>query len=301
VTAATSKPSRIGSNSGGVDWEGKDPEWDLSTNIISIDTDFAETIGAPLDQGRGYAPGEPSEESPEFMINETLARLMGKDTVVGSRFSYGGPQGRVIGVIKDFHFDALSARIEPLVLFRGTLDRFSYILVRLDESDLRQGMNVLASTWEKVLPDYPFEYSFLDADFDDMYRAEQRMGGVLRAFAGFAVLIACLGLFGLAAYAAEQRTKEIGIRKILGASVPEVIGLLCREFLLLVGIANLIAAPAGFFIMKKWLDGYAYKTEIGAALFAGVFLLSLGAGLMTVIFQALRAAAADPVKSLRYE
>jgi putative ABC transport system permease protein len=301
VTAATEKPSLIGSNSDSVDWDGKDPDWSLSTNMIYVDLDFPEAVGVPLVEGQGFVSVEPPVENPEFMINETLARLMGEDPVVGTRFSYGGPQGKVVGVLKDFHFDTLQSKIEPLVVLRGRKDYFRYILVRLDRADIRAGMEALEAAWKAVIPGYPFECSFLDADVNDMYAAETRMGGVLRAFAGFAVLIACLGLFGLAAYAAERRTKEIGIRRILGASVPEVISLLCREFLLLIGLANLIAAPVAFVLMKNWLGRYAYRTEMGAPLFAGVFLASLAAGLLTVVVQVVRAAAANPAKSLRYE
>jgi hypothetical protein len=226
---------------------------------------------------------------------------MGTDPVVGTRFSYGGPWGKVVGVLEDFHFDTLQSKIEPLVVLRGREDYYRYILVRLDRADVRAGMGALEAAWKHIIPDYPFEYSFLDADFNDMYRAEERMGGVLRAFAAFAVLIACLGLFGLAAHAAERRTKEVGIRRILGASVPEIVVLLCGEFFVLIGLANLIAAPVAYLLMRNWLGRYAYRTGMGAALFAEVLVMTLAAGLLTVIFQALRAASADPARSLRYE
>ncbi len=301
VTASTARPSLIGSNSDSVDWEGKDPNWSLSTNMVYVELDFPETAGIPLAEGRGFVAAEPNREEPEFLINETLARLIGTDPVVGTRFSYGGPQGRVVGVLRDFHFDTLQSRIEPLVVLRGREDYYRYILVRLDKADIRAGMSALETTWKRVIPDYPFVYSFLDADFNDMYGAEERMGGVLRAFAAFAVLIACLGLFGLAAHAAERRTKEIGVRKILGASVPEVVALLCREFFVLIGLANVIAAPLAFVLMRNWLSRYAYRTEMGVALFAGVLFASLAVGLLTVIFQAIRAASANPTKCLRYE
>jgi len=301
VTAATAKPTGIGSNSDGANWEGKDPNWSLSTNMIYVDADFPETIAVPVVEGRSFREVEPPAGEPEFIINETLARLIGTDPVEGTRFSYGGPQGRIVGVVKDFHFDSLEAKIEPLVVLRGREEYFRYILVRFDKADVREGMSALEAAWESVLPGYPFEYSFLDEDFNDMYAAEKRMGGVLRAFTAFAVLIGCLGLFGLAAYAAERRTKEIGIRKILGASIIKVIALLCREFLVLVGLANLIAAPVTALLMRNWLGRYAYRTEMGSAVFAGVLLVSMAVGLLTVIFQAFRAASADPVKSLRYE
>jgi hypothetical protein len=301
VTASTAKPSLIGSNSDSADWEGKDPNWSLSTNMIYVELDFPETAGIPLAAGRGFLAEEPNREEPEFLINETLARLIGTDPVVGTRFSYGGPWGRVVGVLEDFHFDTLQSKIEPLVVLRGREDYYNYILVRLDRADVRAGMDALEAAWKRIIPDYPFEYAFLDADFTDMYGAEERMGGVLRAFAAFAVLIACLGLFGLAAHAAERRTKEIGIRRILGASVPDVVVLLCGEFFVLIGLANLVAAPVTYLLMRNWLGRYAYQTGMGAALFAGVLAVSLAAGLVTVLFQALRAASADPVKSLRYE
>jgi putative ABC transport system permease protein len=301
VTASTEKPSLIGSNSDGVDWEGKDPNWSLSTNMLYVGLDFPATIGAPIIAGRDFKPLDRPSEQPEFLVNETLARLMDKESAVGTRFSYGGPQGRVVGVLKDFHFDSFKARIEPLVVLRGRDEYFRFILARLDGADLARGLRDLKAAWEATFPNYPLQYSFLDADFNDMYTAERRMGGVLRAFAAFAVLIACLGLFGLAAYAAERRTKEIGIRKVLGASVPGVVALLCREFLLLISLANIVAAPLIYVLMRDWLSRYAYRTGLGAHLFAVVFVFSLAVGLLTVLLQALRAAAANPVRSLRYE
>jgi putative ABC transport system permease protein len=301
VTAATAKPTQIGSNSDSVNWAGKDPNWSLSTNMIYVDADFPETIGVPVVEGRSFSAAEPAANEPEFVINETLARLIGTNPVVGTRFSYGGPQGRIVGVVKDFHFDSLESKIEPLVVLRGREDYYRYILVRLDKADIREGISALELTWKGVIPGYPFEYSFLDEDFNDMYAGENRMGGILRAFAAFAVLIGCLGLFGLAAYAAERRTREIGIRKILGASIPEVVVLLSREFLVLIGLANVIAAPVAYLMMRNWLGRYAYRTVMGATLFAEVLAISMALGLLTVMFQAVRAASADPVKNLRYE
>ena len=269
--------------------------------FIGVDRDFPNATGIPLLAGRDFSEGEPSAEHPEFLINETLARLIGADPVVGARFSYGGPQGSVVGVLKDFHFDSLHSKIEPLVLLRGSREYWRFILVRLDGGDVAAGMTAVEAAWRETVPNYPFQYEFLDQDFNDLYRAERRMGGVLRAFAAFAVLIACLGLFGLAAYAAERRTKEIGIRRILGATVPEVVLLLCREFLGLIALANALAAPVAYILMRNWLERYAYRTGLGPAIFAGVLVLSLGLGLTTVVFQALRAAAANPSRSLRYE
>lgn len=301
VTAATAKPTEIGSNSNSANWEGKDPNWSLSTNMIHVDADFPETIAVPVVEGRSFRASGPPAGEPEFVVNETLARLIGTDPVEGTRFSYGGPQGRIVGVVKDFHFDSLESKIEPLVVLRGREDYFRYILVRLDGADIRAGIAALEAAWNSLVAGYPFEFTFLDEDFNDMYAAEKRMGGILRAFAAFAVLIGGLGLFGLAAYAAERRTKEIGIRKILGASVPEVVALLCREFVVLVGLANIIAAPVAALVMRSWLGRYAYRTEMGAAIFASVLLVTMAAGLLTVIFQALRAASANPGRSLRYE
>jgi len=303
VTLSTEKPSLIGSNTDSADWEGKDPNWKLSTNMIYVDRDFPQASGIPLVAGGDFSDAEPSADHPEFLINETLARLIGTNPAVGIRFSFGGPQGKVVGVLKDFHFDSLQSKIEPLVVPRGRPGQgyFGFILVRLDKADVREGMKTLENAWKETIPNYPFQYTFLDQDFNDMYRAEQRMGGVLRAFAVFAVLIACLGLLGLAAYAAEKRTKEIGIRKILGATTPEVVALLCREFLVLIALANIIAAPASYVLMRSWLERYAYRTELGVPLFAGVLVVSLAAGLLTVVFQAVRASSAGPAQSLRYE
>jgi ABC-type antimicrobial peptide transport system permease subunit len=175
------------------------------------------------------------------------------------------------------------------------------MLVRIPSQNISDSLRFIEKTWNRIVPAYPFDYQFMDENFDRMYRAEERIGKLLNVFSILAVFVACLGLFGLASFTAEQRTKEIGIRKVLGATVPNITVLLCREFFLLVLLANVIAWPAAYFAMKNWLQNYAYKTGISVLIFFGAMAAALVIAIISVSFQAIRAAAANPVKSLKYE
>jgi ABC-type antimicrobial peptide transport system permease subunit len=225
---------------------------------------------------------------------------MGHEDPIGKSFSFWGQKGKIIGVIKDFHFQPLRRKIEPLIIQWVNLDWSNFLFLRIAPEGISETLGVVQGTWEKILPTIPFSYQFVDEDFDLIYRSEERTGTLLKIFTAMAILVACLGLFGLASYAAEQKTKEIGIRKVLGASVPGIVTLMCREFLVLIGLANLIAWPVAYFAVKDWLNNFAYRTSIPAFLFFGALILSLTIGLMTVIYRAVRAASANPVEALKH-
>jgi putative ABC transport system permease protein len=210
--------------------------------------------------------------------------------------------GRVIGVVRDFHFKSLHQKIEPLVIHLSySADAFINFVVRLRPLDMPATLAFLEQKWREVYPQHPFEYSFLDEDFDHLYRAEKLRGKIFGAFAGLAIFIACLGLSGLAAFSAEQRTKEIGIRKVLGAAESHIVFLLSREFILLVLLANLVAWPIAYWTMRNWLQDFAYRTPLQWELFLAGGALALIISLLTVSFQAIKAALANPVEALRYE
>jgi ABC-type antimicrobial peptide transport system permease subunit len=300
VTASSHLPTNIGSNSGGAQWEGKDPEQSVLIGFSAVDFDYIETLKIEMKEGRSFSRDRQSDLSEAFIVNEEVAALMGREAVAGERFSFLGIDGQIIGVMKSFHFKSVREVIEPLAIVVAP-DRLEYMLIRLAPGDIPASLRAVEDVWHRVIPSYPFDYHFLDEDFDLMYRAESRIGTLLKYFTVLAVLIACLGLFGLASFTAEQRTKEIGIRKVLGASVTQVTLLLCREFFLLVLLANILAWPLAYFGMAKWLNNYAYRTDLGIIVFVGAMVLALAVALVAVGFQAIRAATASPAAALKYE
>jgi putative ABC transport system permease protein len=251
-------------------------------------------------QGRKFSKAFATDTSNTFLINEELMRIMGKNSVVNERFRFLGTDGTIVGVMKNFNFKSLHSEIEPLAIFVNPRYIF-YALVRLASGDIQAGIKSVQSAWERIFPNYPFKYHFLDQALEDNYQNEKTMRSLIQLFAVLAVLIACLGLFGLAAFTAEQRTKEIGVRKVLGASIPGVVFLLSKEFVKWVLIANLVAWPVAYFVMKEWLNKFAYRTNLRIDIFLLSGLLAFGIAILTVSFQAIRAALANPVESLRYE
>ncbi len=301
AAVATQKPSYTSWSSSGFDWEGKDPSLKVDVTYMGADDGYVDTMGMTIAQGRNFSKEFPTDKTESFLINEELARLMGYENPVGKSFSFWEQKGKIVGVIKDFHFQPLRRKIEPLVIQWADLDWTNFLFLRITPEAISETIGTVHGTWERILPNIPFSYEFLDEDFARMYRSEERTGTLLKIFTAMAILVACLGLFGLASFGAEQRTKEIGIRKILGASVPGIVALICREFLVLIGLANLIAWPVAYFAAKDWLNNFAYRTQIPAVFFIGALIISLVIGLMTVIYKAIRAASANPVDSLRYE
>jgi putative ABC transport system permease protein len=300
VSAAGDKPSGIYNNSGGADWEGKDPQRDVSVHFTSVDYDYFDAADMEMVEGRTYSKDFPSDAESAFVVNEELRRLMGVDSGVGEKFTFGGQTGMIVGVVKDFHFLSLRKKIEPLVLLLRP-EYVYYLMIRIRPENVAATLEDIESTWSRVVPGFPFDYQFINEESDAMYRAEERMGSVLMYFSVLAVFVACLGLFGLASFAAVQRTREIGIRKVLGASIPGIAFLLCREFTWLVLLANLFAWPIIYFAMRNWLTNFAYRTTIGWELFFFAGVSALIIALLTVSYQAIKAALSDPARALKYE
>jgi len=300
VTGAYQLPGYNFGNAGGADWDGKDPELEALIGINAVDFDFIEALKIEMAEGRGFSREFSSDISKSFIVNEEVAKIMEKESVVGERFSFVGVEGLIIGVMKNFHYQPVRNKIEPLAIHVFP-DYINYMLIRIPPGSISESLQFVENTWNRVIPDYPLEYRFLDEAFDSMYRTEDRMGTLLKYFAILAVFIACLGLFGLASFTAEQRTKEIGVRKILGASVFQVTLLLCKQFLLLVLLANVIACPVAYLVMKNWLQNYAYQTGLGLFIFVAAIAAALIVAIISVSFQAIKAAISNPVDSLRYE
>lgn len=292
-------------NSSGVFPDGKyNEKTSTAIQIWRVDYDYIKTLGMKIAEGRDFSR-EFSTDTSAAVINRKTAEQFGWDTPLGKRLSrFKNNEGdmetyTVIGVVEDFHFDSLRNNIGPLMMYLG--DSKGLISFRIDGGDIAGTVNLLRDTWHRFLPGQPFEYSFLDERFNNVYRAEQRIGEIFGSFAVLAIFVGCLGLFGLAAFVAEQRTKEIGIRKVLGASISSIVTLLSKEFVLLVGIANLIAWPAAYFIMKKWLEDFAYKTALSPWIFLAAGMAALLIALITIGFQSIKAALTNPVNSIKYE
>jgi len=281
-------------------------ETNIDLSSFMVDEGFVPTLKLKLISGRAFS--KDFADSASVILNETAVKQIGWKDPIGKTLTYPGNNNqkfKVIGVIRDFNTESLRANISPFALFYVTSKtyniRSSYIAVRIKPGNYSETINAIQHAWKDVAPDMPFEYSFMDAQFDALYRADQTIGKVFSVFTGLSLAVACLGLLGLAMFTAERRTKEIGIRKVLGASVQSVVSMLSKDFLKLILIASFIAFPIAWYAMNKWLQDFAYPTAISWWVFAMAGLTTLVIALLTVSFQALKAAIANPVKSLRSE
>ena len=311
VTGSLMLPSSIGMYNN-VTWEGAVNDEVVAIMHNRVDYDFVDTFKIELVAGRGFSPEFTSDlrqtetDSRSILINQEAARRFGWDDAVGKTViqTYGARRinYRVIGVIKDFHFQSLRNSITPLKLFLS-LDNNRYVSVKIQSQDITGTLKFIEETWSRIFPNTPFDYYFFDSVFERRYQAEASQKRLFTYFSGLAVFIGCLGLLGLAAYAAERRTKEIGVRKVLGASSPRIVMLLSKEFSRWVLLANLIAWPVAYLAMRTWLKGFAYRIDINNQIIYFVLAgaSALGIALLTVGFQAVKAAMADPVKALKYE
>jgi putative ABC transport system permease protein len=295
VTTSGGDLTYVGSSSNRYEWEGKDPDNEVLLHQLSVDYDFIKTFKIELAAGRDFSR-EMVTDSSAYIVNEEAVREMGLGNPVGKRFN----QGTIIGVVKDFHFKSVRDKIEPLVMFIWQ-QQYAKVYIRLAPGKAQQGVAVVEEAYAKFNPDKPFEYSFLDEDFDEQYRSEQRTGIIFNYFAFIAIFISCLGLFGLVMFATEQRTKEIGIRKVLGASLQNVILLISTDFIKLVLIANVIAIPLAWYSMSQWLDSFAYHVDLRWTTFLIASVSSVFIAWLTMSYQSLKAASANPVESLRSE
>jgi putative ABC transport system permease protein len=282
------------------DWEGKDPDYHGDICYSYVDYDFLEILDIKFVEGRNFSRGF-ATDSNNFIVNETLANLMGTTSVIGKRLTIKEQTGSVIGVTKDFIFNRPDREeIQPLAFMLGP-DKLNFIIIKIQKGEIASTLDFIDKTWKQAVPMFPFIYSFLDSDFAKSFRATEVLGKLSTTSTLISILIACLGLLGLAAYTAQQRTKEIGIRKVLGASASGIIMMLSQEFTKWVLIANVIAFPAAYYVMSRWLQNFAYRISIGLWVFILSALLALVLAVLTVSFQAFKAGTANPVDSLRYE
>jgi predicted permease len=309
VTGTVHNPAMIGSNTGGVEWPGKDPDLEFLSSYNIVDFDYAKTFGIEIKEGRDFSPEYPGDliqnfqdTIGNFLVNEKLASLIDKPDIIGSEMSVWGFHGQIVGVMKDFHFKSVREEIEPMyAIVTDTTGFMNNLVVRLDPAQISGSMKKLEEIWNEIVPGYPFDYQFVDEEIDRMYRAEERMGNLVKYLAILAIIIACLGLFGLASYTAEQRTKEIGIRKVMGATQSLVVGLLSRRFAVLVLISAILTCPLAWFAMKKFLQEYYTRTTLDWWIFAGAAAVALIIAQITISYQAIKAANTNPAEALRYE
>ena len=274
----------------------------VNVNIrrLQVDYDFIPTYQIHMAAGRNFSRAFSTDTS-MIVLNETAVHLLGwtPEQAIGKAFRYGPVNGQIIGVTKDYHFESLHQKVSAIAMILRP-SGFNWVSVPITGS-VSAGVQHVESVWKRFFPDRPFDYQFLDERFDRLYAREQTQQILFTVFASVAILISCLGLFGLSMFMAEQRTKEIGVRKVLGASVSSLVALLSQDFLKLVGIAILIASPVAGWAMLQWLNGFAYHTSLSWWVFAGAGLLAVGIALLTVSFQSVKAALMNPVKSLRSE
>ncbi len=299
VALTDNLPDRLGSGTSDVAaWEGKTPGHRIQFQIRRVDYDYLETFGMEMAEGRFFSKDFATDTS-AFILNEAAVKSMGIKSPVGKRFSWY-KEGKIIGVIKDFNFVSLHSRVAPMFIILRP-ERVSYMCIKIGPENISETIAFLGKKWKKFVPEYPFEYKFLDETIGIMYRAEQNLGRIFTYCSFITIFIACLGLFGLALFMAEQRTKEIGIRKVLGASVAGIIFLLLKDFTRWVVLANIIAWPTAWYFMNLWLQDFAFRTDTGILVFVSAGVLVLITALLTVCFQALKAAGLNPVKALKNE
>ena len=274
---------------------------DMLTEFWPVDENYLGTIGIKLLSGRNFSK-EMATDSSAIIVNEAFVKIFGEKDPLNKtvyRFSYGKQPYHIIGVMKDFHFESLRDKISPAVLVFGKDN--GALSARIKTSDMSGLIAQIENKWKKFSSNQKFSYSFMDEDFDATYRTEQRVGEIFISFSTLAILIACLGLFGLAAYAAEQRNKEIGIRKVLGASVSGIVGMLSKDFIKLVFISIVIASPLAWFVMNKWLEDFAYRQNMQWWILAVAGVAAIFIAFITISFQSIKAALSNPVDSLRSE
>ncbi|MBN1210991.1 MAG: ABC transporter permease [candidate division Zixibacteria bacterium] len=303
VTVTSSLPTHgIVFSTSHIEWPGKTGENKWLMNAVSVGEGYIETFGMKLKEGRFLAVGTSSfsDSIREAVLNETAVEKMNLDSPVGKTIEFSGFKVTVAGVVKDYYFQSLHHSMEPLAIV-SVPEWYSYIFVKINSDSMPRTVATIEQIWKKFSPDTPFSGRFLSEAYESLYRSEQRMGQLFNYFTSLAIFISCLGLFGLAAYMAEQRTREIGIRKVLGASLSGLTFMISSEFIKWVLIANAIAWPLAFVVMNRWLQSFAYRISISWTVFVVSGALAVIIALLTVSFLAFKAALSDPVKALKYE
>jgi hypothetical protein len=294
--------TQIGNSTSGFSWPGKDANFSTNFDYDEITYDYGKTVGWDIKEGRNFSPEFPSDSS-NFIVNEAAVKIMGLKDPVGAKVTWWNTPGRIVGVAKDMVMNSPYEEAKPtLFTLLAPGDAGNVVIARINPAmGARAALDKITPVFRQFDPDQPFEYHFVDDDYAQKFSGEERVGRLASVFSGLAVFISCLGLFGLISFVAEQRKKEIGIRKVLGASVVNVWGLLSGDFVVLVSISLLIAAPLAYWAMRGWLQNYHYRTTMSWWIFAAAGVGALLITIVVVSVQAIRAALVNPIRSLRAE
>jgi putative ABC transport system permease protein len=302
ATITGNLPGLMESSSTKVNWEGKNPGEQVRMEIIYAGYDFHETFGLEMAEGRFYSYEFPSDLESGYVVNESAVKAMSltNKSAIGASFSLYDKKGIIVGILKDFHSRSFHHEIAPLIVKLSPYPN-DHLCFRLHPENTAATLKFMKDVWQKYAPDYPFDYSYFGETIDGLYGTEQRMINIFSSFAFLAIFISCLGLFGLASFITEQRTKEIGIRKIFGAPVFHIIGLLSKEFLVLTVLAVFISWPIGYFAIDRWLQNFAYHTNVEGKIFFMAGAMALLITIAAVSYQAIKAARTNPAETLNYE
>jgi putative ABC transport system permease protein len=291
----------------GINWDGNQTDQMMAADYTCVDYDFFKTFNMPIIQGRAFSKKYPTDERTACIINETAVQRMGINNPINTNIYMNHPawpesfrNARIIGVVKDFHSRSLHTAIRPFV-FRMYKPWHQYAFIKMDGSHVQKALAQIKKAYKTFSPGIPFDYMFLDDIFTQQYTSERQLGELFNAFTFLSIAIACLGLFGLASYTVEQKTKEIGIRKVLGASSQRIVAMTTWEFLKWILVANLIAWPVSYFVMSKWLQDFVYKISIGPMIFVLAAILTLMVALLTVSYHSIKIALSNPAGLLRHE
>ena len=307
ISAKNSHPLLESDYTTEIEWPGKDPAQQIIMEATGVDYDYIETMKLEMKQGRSFSREHQTDAGGAFILNEKAVQLMGLESPLGKEIKVWRNKGIIIGVVKDAHFRSLKQQIEPQIQYLYSnldtreMNESGVILVRIKGGQIPEALASLKKAWEKMEMDYPFEFGFLDQSVDNQYRNEKQISRIINIFTLLGLFISCLGLFGLASFMAEQRTKEIGIRKVLGASVSQILCMLSTDFAKWVVLASLVAWPLAYFILRKWLGEFAYRVDLGIEIFLLSTVFTLLVALLTVSYQAIKAAISNPIEALRYE
>ena len=301
VGAANQHPAYVENSTSGISWQGADPDQVLLFHNLGVDYDYLTTMQMELLDGRYFSEEFPSDTT-AVIINEEALKIFGFENPIGEKLSGYGMEFTIVGLVKDFHFKSIHTKIEPLIMFKfRDINSLNRIFIRIQDGKAKEAVAIVEKEWKALNQETASNYRFLDDDFNELYQAETTTGEIFSYFSILAILISCLGLFGLASFTTEQRTKEIGIRKVLGANVTNIFYMVAKDFTTLVIIAFVIATPISWFWMKGWLNSFAYRVDIGIWVFLLSGILSCLVALFTVSYHSLNAATKNPVNSLKTE
>jgi predicted permease len=299
VTASSQSPISVGNSTYGVQWEGKNPEDKILFSNMNVDYDFLQSLKMEMAEGRAFDRSQVAD-SDNYVLNEAAAAKIGLKDIVGREITMWDQKGKVIGVVKNFNFGSLHSAVEPLIMRIDTA-WMNCMLIRSETGKTTEALQSTEKLWKEYLPQYPLRYKFLSQDWEEYYKSEAQRGKVFNVLSIVSIFISCLGLFGLSAFSAERRTKELGIRKAMGASTSGLVRLMGQEFSVLVIVAAVIGCPVGWYVMSQWLESYAYHVEVGYLVPVIAAVACFVVSVLTVAYHSLRAATKDPVQTLRHE